>query len=490
MTINLQQLTALLPLLIVMFSAITVMLSISYNRNHFFIAVLSILGFIASLFSLYVLTRIVPIDITTLFHINSYSILYIGMIIISSISTCIFAYPWLVKYQFNKEEFYLLIIISTLGATSLIISNHMASFFINIELMSLPIFGLIAYSHNQKYSLEASFKYIILSGISSSFFLLGIAWFYSISGNLSLISINQVFAMASENEKLIVLFGIMMMLFSLFFKLSIVPFHLWTPDIYQGTPLPVLSFFSTAGKIAIFTVLLHILSHSTDSNNKILYFILSLITIFSILIGNLMALFQDDIKRFFGYSSISQLGYLFVVLLASDKNYIFSLEVSGIYLFGYLFSNIAFFGIVNLISNSNEKNIGNSISSYKGLFWSQPILSSILTLVLLSLSGIPMTLGFIGKLYILSMIIKENLWVIGITFVFGTILGLYCYLRIILNLYLNPSKSLKKELNIENSWLHTPSGILILFSGVTLLILGVYPNPLISLIKLSTLYYD
>lgn len=172
MTINLQQLTALLPLLIVMFSAITVMLSISYNRNHFFIAVLSILGFIASLFSLYVLTRIVPIDITTLFHINSYSILYIGMIIISSISTCIFAYPWLVKYQFNKEEFYLLIIISTLGATSLIISNHMASFFINIELMSLPIFGLIAYSHNQKYSLEASFKYIILSGISSSFFYL------------------------------------------------------------------------------------------------------------------------------------------------------------------------------------------------------------------------------------------------------------------------------------------------------------------------------
>ncbi|QCI20903.1 NADH-quinone oxidoreductase subunit N [Buchnera aphidicola (Hyperomyzus lactucae)] len=487
MTINLQQLTALLPLLIVMFTAITVILSISYNRNHFFIAVFSILGFISSFFSLYLLTSIVPIDITGLFHIDSYAILYIGMIIISSISTCIFAYPWLVKYRFNKEEFYLLIIFSTLGAISLIISNHMASFFINIELISLPIFGLIAYSNNEKYSLEASFKYIILSGIASSFFLLGTAWVYSVSGNLGFISLTQILKIASENEQLLVLFGIIMMLFSLFFKLSIVPFHLWTPDIYQGTPLPVLSFFSTVGKISIFTALLHFLSHIADSNNRILYFILSAMTVLSILIGNFMALFQDNIKRFFGYSSISQLGYVLIVLLASDKNYTFSLEASGIYLSSYLFSNIAFFGIIHLISNTNNKKFDHSISSYKGLFWLQPILSSILTIVFLSLAGIPMTMGFIGKFYILSIIIKENLWIMGITFFIGTILGFYSYLRIILNLYLNPSRSLKKDLNIQNYWFYTPSGIVIFISGVILLILGVYPNPLITLVRLSEL---
>ncbi|MCU4137051.1 NADH-quinone oxidoreductase subunit N [Buchnera aphidicola (Sitobion miscanthi)] len=485
MIMNLQQLTALLPLLITIFTAVTVILSISCNRNHFFIAVFSILGFISTFFSLYFLVKIIPIDITSLFHIDAYSIFYIGMIIISSISTCVFAYPWLIKYPFNKEEFYLLIIISNLGAISLIASNHMASFFVNIELVSLPMFGLIAYSNYQKHSLEASFKYIILSGISSSFLLLGIAWIYSVSGSLNVLSIHQIFHVISEHEKLVVLFGISMVLFALFFKLSIVPFHLWTPDVYQGTPASVLSFFSTTGKISIFSILLHFFSHHANSNNEILYFILLLITIFSILIGNLMAMFQKNIKRFFGYVSISQSGYLLIVLFASNKNYSFSLEASAIYLCSYLFSNIAFFGIINLISNSHEKNNADSLNSYQGLFWSQPILSSIFTIVLLSLSGIPLTLGFIGKFYILSIIVKEHLWIIGFSFLIGTILSWYCYLRIILNLYLHPLKSLKQDLNITHNWFYTPSGIVICISAMILLILGVYPNPLISLVKLT-----
>ncbi|QCI15857.1 NADH-quinone oxidoreductase subunit N [Buchnera aphidicola] len=487
MTINFQQLTVLLPLLIVIFTAVTVILSISYNRNHFFIAILSIVGLICSFFSLYLLFDVIPIDVTTLFHIDSYSILYIGMIIISSISTCIFAYPWLVKYQFNKEEFYLLILISTLGAISLIISNHMASYFINIELISLPIVGLIAYSDYEKYSLEASFKYIILSAISSSFLLLGIAWIYAISGNLEIISIHQIFKIASEKEILVVLFGIFMILFSLCFKLSLVPFHLWTPDVYQGTPIPVLSFLSTSGKIAIFSILLHLLSHISDLDNKILFFAISIITISSILIGNTMALFQNNIKRLFGYSSISQFGYLLIVVLVSNKNYQFSLETTTIYLFNYLLSNIVCFGIINLIENTNRQHYNNSITSYKGLFWSQPILSSILTLALLSLSGIPMTLGFIGKFYILSIIIKERLWMIGISFAIGTILGLYCYLRILLNLYLSPVKYPERTLNISSNLIYTPTKIVIFILGILLFILGLYPDPLMKLVQLFQL---
>jgi len=486
MTINLQQLTALLPFLIIIFTAVTVILSISCNRNHFFTAVFSISGFITAFFSLYFLTAIIPIDITMLFHINNYSILYIGMIIISSISTCIFAYPWLKKYPFNKEEFYLLIMISSLGAMSLIISNHMASFFINMEIISLPIFGLIAYSSYQKYSLEASFKYIILSGVASSFLLLGIAWIYSVSGHLNFISIYQFFNIISDSEKLVLLFGISMILFSLFLKLSIVPFHLWTPDIYQGSPISVLSFFSTVGKIAVFSFLLRFLSHFSHLNNNILYFIISLITVFSVLVGNVMALFQENLKRFFGYSSISQLGYLFIVLFVSNKNYLFSLEASAIYLCGYLFSNIAFFGFINLISNAYKENdVNYSIDLYKGLFWSQPLLSSILTIALFSLAGIPITLGFVGKFYIISIIIKEHLWVMGLFFLIGMILSLYCYLRIILNLYLHPSKLLKYDLNRLKNWFYTPSGVVICISGAILLILGIYPNPLIRLVKLS-----
>lgn len=484
MTINLQQLTALLPLLIMIFTAMTVILSISYNRNHFFVVLSSIFGLIFSLCSLYLLIKILPIDINGLFYITHYSILYISMIILSSISTCVFGYEWLKSYSYNKEEFYFLIIISHLGAIALIISHHMASFFINIEVLSLPIFGLISYSHYQKYSLEAAFKYIILSGVSSSFLLFGIAWIYSISGDLSFTSIIPLLNNISTNEVFVVLFGISMILLSLFFKLSIVPFHLWTPDIYQGTPAAVLSFFSTSGKIAIFSVLLNFLSHISYSN-KILYFILSLIIIISVLFGNLMALFQNNIKRLFGYSSISQLGYLLIIFLASNKNYLFSLEASAIYLYSYLFSNIAFFGIMNLITHKYKTNNVDLLNAYQGLFWSQPLLSIILTLVFLSLSGIPMTLGFIGKFYILSIIIKENLWIIGSAFLISTLLGLYCYLRVILNLYLQPLHLVKNQINVSSNWVYTPSGMVIFISGMLLFILGIYPNELIYLVQLS-----
>ncbi|WP_425619744.1 NADH-quinone oxidoreductase subunit N [Buchnera aphidicola] len=484
MIINLQQLTALLPLLIMIFTAMTIMLSIAYNRNHFFVVLLSIFGLIFSFFSLYLLIPILPIDIYGLFHVTHYSILYMSMIIFSSISTCIFGYEWLKNFSYNKEEFYFLIIIAHLGAMSLIISNHMASFFINIEVLSLPIFGLIAYSSYQKYSLEAALKYIILSGVSSSFLLFGIAWVYSISGSLNFTSIIPLVNSLAYHEELIVLFGMSMILLSVLFKLSIVPFHLWTPDIYQGTPASVLSFFSTAGKIAIFSMLLTFLSHISYSN-KTIHFLLSLIIVLSMLFGNLMAIFQNNIKRLFGYSSISQIGYLFIIFLASNKNYYFSLEASVIYLYSYLFSNIAFFGIINLITHHNQTNNVNTLHRYQGLFWSNPLISMILTLVLLSLSGFPLTFGFISKFYILSIIIHEHLWIIGLVFLISTLLGFYCYLRVILNLYLQPLQLVSNEISISRHWLYTPSGVIIFISGIFLLILGMYPNQLINLVQLS-----
>lgn len=484
MIINVQQLTALLPLLIIILTALTVILSISYNRNHFFIVVLSICGFIFSFLSLYLLINILPIDINGLFYITNYSIIYIGMITFSSISVCIFGYSWLKDVLYNREEFYLLVIISHLGAISLILSNHMASLFVSIELVSLPIFGLISYSNDQKYSLESALKYMILSSVASSFLLLGIAWIYAISGNLSFISIIPLFSSVSNNDMLVLLFGISMILFSLLFKLSIVPFHLWTPDIYQGTPPVVLAFFSTVGKISIFFVLLNFLLHITYSN-PIIYFILLFIIIFSILFGNLMAIFQNDIKRLFGYSSISQLGYLLIIFLVSNKNYLFSLETSAIYLSSYLFSNIAFFGIVYVVTNMYKNNNSDSIESYQGLFWYHPLLSMILTLVMLSLAGIPLTLGFISKFYILSIIIQEQLWIISLMFFVGTLLGLYSYLRIILTLYSKPSEVMKNHMKVSNYSMYNASGIIIFFSGIILFVLGVYPNELIHLIRLS-----
>ncbi|QFQ32011.1 NADH-quinone oxidoreductase subunit N [Buchnera aphidicola] len=485
MIINLRELTALLPLLILIAGLVILIFSISCNRNHFLVAVLSASFLIITLFSLYFLISIVPINISILFYINKYSIFYIAIILISSIATCVFSYSWLLNYPFNKEEFYLLLLLSTLGSILLTISNNMSSIFISIELMSLPIFGLIAYSNYVNYALEASFKYLILSAISSSFLLLGISWIYAISGDLSIFSINHALLLASDHEKLVLLFGIVMVLFSFLFKLSLVPFHLWTSDVYQGTPSSILSFFSVSGKVALFSVLLNIFSYNFIENNKMLYVILLLISIFSIFFGNLMAIFQVNIKRFFGYSSISQLGYLFIILLVLKNNYVLSLETVVIYLFNYLFVNIGYFGIIHLFSHSD--NDVDLIDFYKGLFWSKPALSFIMTIVLLSLAGIPITLGFIGKFYILSIIIQNHLWLIGTSFLFGTIFGLYGYFRLIINLYLKPSNQLLIDNKFRpNICMNIPSKILVLFSGMMLLILGLFPSPIIYFLHLTT----
>jgi len=481
---NLQQLTAFLPFLILILMIMTVMLSICYNRNHTLIALLSISGLIFSFFSLYFMMLIVPIDISNLFHIDKYSIFYVGMIIISSVFTCIFAYPWLTKYSFNKEEFYLLVLLATLGSIGLIISNHMASMFVNMELMFFPFFGLIAYSNYQKYSLEASFKYIILSSVSSVFLLLGISWIYAISSDLNFYSINRILMfLSNDNEQLVILFGAFMVLSALCFKLSIVPFHIWTADIYQGTPVSVLVFFSSVGKISVFIALLHFLYFLPIQIYNKIYFILLLMTFLSILFGNIMSLFQNNIKRLFGYLSISQLGYVFIVALAFRNNYLFSLETLGIYLFSYLLSNISFFGIVNIISSLNKKNDTDFISSYQGLFWTQPFLSVMMTISLLSLAGIPMTLGFIGKFYIFLIIIQENLWFLGGSFIIGTMLSLYCYLRVIINLYMNPLNLSEKNKDLFDSKLHYPSKIVVSFCSITLLILGLYPTSLINSVR-------
>ncbi|CAL4320106.1 NADH-quinone oxidoreductase subunit N [Buchnera aphidicola] len=483
MIINSEEFTALLPFLILISTVILVMLSIAYRRNHCFVAVSSTLGLLCSFFSLFLVNTVLPRHITTLFYVTKYSIFYMGIVLLSSIISCIFAYSWLYKYRLNKEEFYLLILFSTLGAIGLIISDHFSSLFVSIELISLPIFGLIFYSHYYKYALEATLKYIILSSVSSSFLLLGIAWIYAISGSLSLSAMHQVLNIEFLNSQFVIFFGLFMVFFSLFFKLSIVPFHIWIADIYQGTPALVLSFFSNAAKISIVVFMVHFFSYCSLENHETLYALIFLMIFLSIILGNLMAIIQNNIKRLFGYTAISQLGYLLIALLVLKNHYFFSLEAIGIGLVSYFFANISFFGSIALVSNPNYLKDIDLMTSYRGLFWTQPILSGILTIVYLSLAGVPFTLGFISKFYILSIIIQNHLWVLGVSFFIGSVLGFYCYLRLIINFYLKPVKLLQNNIKLSSKWMYTFSGIIIIISGIILLILGIYPNPLIYLVQ-------
>ncbi|HBV39570.1 MAG TPA: NADH-quinone oxidoreductase subunit NuoN, partial [Erwinia sp.] len=421
MTITPQHLIALLPMLIVGLTVVVVMLSIAWRRNHFVNATLAVVGLNLALLSLWFVGHAGAMDVTPLLRVDGYSMLYTGLVILASLATCTFAYPWLTNYPDNQEEFYLLVLIAALGGVVLASANHLASLFIGIELISLPLFGLVGYAFQLKRSLEASIKYTIMSAVASSFLLFGMALLYANSGNLGFVTLGHSLNNGMLQQPLL-LAGLGMMIVGLGFKLSLVPFHLWTPDVYQGAPAPVSTFLATASKIAIFGVVMRLFLYAPAADSEAVRLVLAIIAFASILFGNLMAISQSNIKRLLGYSSIAHLGYLLVALIAIQTHQL-SLETVGVYLAGYLFSSLGAFGVVSLMSSPYRGPDADSLYSYRGLFWHRPILSAVMTVMMLSLAGIPMTLGFIGKFYVIAVGVGAHLWWLTGAVVVGSAIG-------------------------------------------------------------------
>ncbi|MDU3066825.1 MAG: NADH-quinone oxidoreductase subunit NuoN [Escherichia coli] len=450
MTITPQNLIALLPLLIVGLTVVVVMLSIAWRRNHFLNATLSVIGLNAALVSLWFVGQAGAMDVTPLMRVDGFAMLYTGLVLLASLATCTFAYPWLEGYNDNKDEFYLLVLIAALGGILLANANHLASLFLGIELISLPLFGLVGYAFRQKRSLEASIKYTILSAAASSFLLFGMALVYAQSGDLSFVALGKNLGDGMLNEPLL-LAGFGLMIVGLGFKLSLVPFHLWTPDVYQGAPAPVSTFLATASKIAIFGVVMRLFLYAPVGDSEAIRVVLAIIAFASIIFGNLMALSQTNIKRLLGYSSISHLGYLLVALIALQTPY--------------------------------RGPDADSLFSYRGLFWHRPILAAVMTVMMLSLAGIPMTLGFIGKFYVLAVGVQAHLWWLVGAVVVGSAIGLYYYLRVAVSLYLHAPEQPGRD--APSNWQYSAGGIVVLISALLVLVLGVWPQPLISIVRLA-----
>ncbi|WP_291970811.1 NADH-quinone oxidoreductase subunit NuoN [Candidatus Symbiopectobacterium sp.] len=481
MTITLKHLVALLPLLIVGLTAVVVMLCIEWRRNHFFNATVTVIGLNIALFSLILVGNAGPMDVTPLLRVDGFSMFYTALVLLASLATCTFAYLWLEGYPDNRDEFYLLVAIAALGGVLLASANHLASLFIGIELISLPLFGLVSYAFRQRRSLEAGIKYMLLSATASSFLLFGMALVYADSGNLSFASLGARMADRTLHEPLL-LAGLGMMIVGLGFKLSLVPFHLWTPDVYQGAPAPVSTFLATASKIAIFGAVMRLFLYAPMVDSDSVRTALGVIAFASILFGNLMAVAQSNIKRLLGYSSIAHLGYLLVALIAVRTHQL-ALETVGVYLAGYLFSSLGAFGVVSLMSSTYRGPNGDSLFSYRGLFWHKPILSAVMTVMMLSLAGIPMTLGFFGKFYVLAVGVDAKLWWLTGAVVVGSAIGIYYYLRVMVSLYLTAPQ--ERQRDTPNNWALTAGGVVVLISSIAVLLLGLYPQPLISLVQMA-----
>ncbi|MFT0631592.1 NADH-quinone oxidoreductase subunit NuoN [Pseudomonas sihuiensis] len=477
---TLQHLIALLPLLVTSLTAVVVMLAIAAKRNHALTFILSVVGLNLALLSLIPALEVAPLEVTPLLLIDTFACYYMALVLAASLACVTLIHAYLggasgKGYPGNREELYLLVLLSAAGGLVLVSAQHLAGLFIGLELLSVPTYGMIAYAFFNKRSLEAGIKYMVLSAAGSAFLLFGMALLYAESGNLVFADIGV--SLARESSQLVQI-GIGMMLIGLAFKLSLVPFHLWTPDVYEGAPAPVAAFLATASKVAVFAVLLRLYQISPAMSGGWLSDLLTLIAIASILFGNLLALLQNNLKRLLGYSSIAHFGYLLVALIASKG---LAVEAVGVYLATYVLTSLGAFGVITLMSTPYSGRDADALYEYRGLFWRRPYLTAVLTVMMLSLAGIPLTAGFIGKFYVIAAGVEAQLWWLLGAMVLGSAIGVFYYLRVMVTLFMREPNMHRHDAPFD--WGQRAGGIMLLVVALLAFIIGVYPQPLLELVQ-------
>ena len=469
---SIADLKTLLPFIILAATGVVVMLTIAFNRSHKLTVILTLSGLVLSAASLPLVSCMLPRVVTPLFMIDHYAFFYIGLIVAASFAVAGLSYSYLELQQGHREEFYLLLIIATLGCSVLAAAAHFASFFLGIELLSVSLYALAAYLRHSDRGVEAGIKYLILAAVSSAFILFGMALVYAETGSMAFSTV-AAFAAGPGAHSLMFLAGIVMILVGLGFKLAVVPFHMWTPDVYEGAPAPVTAFIATASKGAVFALVIRYFTLVDIHTHTPLFAIFTITVIASMFAGNLLALFQTNVKRILAYSSISHLGYLLVTMLASGP---LAAVAAAFYLTAYFITTLGAFGVVTVISGQERD--ADRMDDYQGLAWRRPFLAGVFTIMLFSLAGIPLTAGFVGKFYIVAVGVGSALWLVVVVMIVNSIIGLFYYLRIIVALF--------SHMNNENTAVAglSPSGSMVLAMLVILLIwLGSYPGPMIEIIQ-------
>ena len=462
----------LTPFLIIAVAPVVIMVVVSVLRNYKVVYGFSVLSLLAAFGSIFFVLPSIPHAIEPLLILDVYSMFFLGIIIISALLVTFLSYDYIKRLEGVREEYYIIIFTSTLGAALLTVANHFVLFFLGIETLSVSLYILIAFQRSKTNSIEAGIKYLILASVSSAFLLFGMALIYTAFGTMHF---GEIVAALVKHEPLspLVLSGFGMMMVGIGFKLALVPFHMWTPDVYQGAPAPVSAYIATVSKGAVMAILIRFFFILKGFSNQYLFVAISGIAILSMFVGNILAIRQKNIKRLLGYSSIANMGYLIIILLTGSNK---GVQASIFYLISYFFTTIGAFGVISLLSTNEYE--AEKIEDFNGLFWKRPWVAMVFTLSLLSLAGIPLTAGFIAKFYVILEGMKAGLMVLIISMIINSVIGLYYYLRIITTLFSTASETNLPELSFFGN-------ITLAIIAVSILLLGIYPGWLIDIIVRS-----
>ena len=460
-----QDIFSLFPLLIIFGTAVLLMLLVACYRSHRGVAFLSALGLILAFLSTLFYQES---SLLKLVYINNFSIMIMQALLITSLIIIFFTYEYMKNKSKEPEELYILFLLSTLGSLVLVASDNFISLFLGLELLTIPLYCAIAYRCEDRKSIEAGVKYIILAGLAAALMLFGIALVYAATGTMDFAVLSQYLA-KSPHQTSLFLCGVALIFAALAFKISAVPFHLWTPDVYDGALLPATTFLATVSKGASLVVLLRLWLLLKPYAGVELFWLLAIFAILSMLMGNLLALKQENIKRLVAYSSIAQFGYLIMAVIAAGE---LAMQALLLYLLAYIITLLIIFGVLTILEKPAEK-----IVNLKGLFKREPFLACAFLLGLFSLMGLPLTALFMAKFLVLMVAIKNLLWPLVISLIISSALGIFVYLRVAQLLFgAQEAREYAKNFRPIVSFV-------VLILALSLITLGIWPTPATEHIK-------
>ena len=403
-----------------------------------------------------------------MFKVDNFSLFFNIVFLVSTILVALISMSYLGKDDRKQGPYYLLILLATLGMMLMAAGNELIIVFLGLELMSLSLYVLASYFRDNPASSEAGMKYLLLGAFASAFFLYGIALIYGGAGTTSVPAIAE--AITAANKSPLLLAGMFLLIVGFGFKVAIVPFHQWAPDVYEGAPTTIAAFISAGPKAAGFAAFLRIFMEALPNLQVEWSGAVIVLAMLTMTVGNVVAIAQTSIKRMLAYSSIAHAGYVLIGLAAANNDGISS---AMLYLLVYCVMNIGAFGAVILAKTDDGESL--MISDYAGLGIRKPLLAMFMTIMLLSLAGFPPTAGFVGKFYIFKSAVQAgHIWLV-IVGAINTAISAFYYLRVVVTMYM-------REPEEELSFASYPGTLIVglVLAAIGVLLIGILPSLMLN----------
>ena len=463
MSVNINYLLLMPEILVLSLGILLFILALITPRNlQKGIGYLTTIGLLGIFFSMPFAWKHTGMAIEGMYQVDKVALFFKALALLAGVFVTAIAPKYMEKIGFYSE-FFVFVVFTVLGMMVLVSANDFLTLYLGLELMTITFIILASYKRDSAAGAEAGIKYLILAGVSSAVLLYGLSLFYGLTGTLNIADI----ALLVKNNGVTPAFvlGMVFVLAGFAFKISAVPFHMWAPDVYQGAPTPVTAFLATGSKAASFAIFLRFFYLAFPGIREHWVGLLATLAALTIVVGNLVAIPQTNLKRMLAYSSIAQAGYILVGFLAVGFA---GIKAIMFYLAIYLLATIGAFTVVTVFENVTGK---EEISDFAGLSQRSPIMAAVLVVSLLSMAGIPPLAGFVGKFYLLYPIIKSWSWLALLVLVMSMV-SVYYYLRVILVVYRDEPAD-KTPIIISNSIYFT-----LLITMATTVVLGFYPTPL------------